>query len=856
MELLERGAVLDALAEHLAEVARGSGRLVLLRGEAGIGKTAVIAAFARESADTACVLVGRCDPLSTPRPLGPLADVAGDLGPEVEVALRDGAGSAGVFRSVLGELRSSARPIVLVFEDVHWADGATLDFIRYLARRIDIARVLMLVTYRDDEVGPTHPLTVVLGDLAGCAAVHRHDLEPLSKVGVGRLAAGGRHDPEVLYQATGGNPFFVTEVLSAGASGVPATVREAVLGRLARLPAAVKQVVEAVAVIGSPAPLDLLAQVISQPDGPVETALSAGMLQQEGRSPAFRHELARMVVLATIPEFRRVRLHADVLAALRSGPVGADELPQLAFHAEEAGDRGAVLDYAPRAARHASSLGAHREAAAQYARALRHAATSPAARRAELLEGRAFSCYMTGLIPEAVDAWGQARELRHQIGDRLREGDALRWTSYMLWLLSRNREARECGLRAVRLLREGEPSLELARAYVNVAEQASFDCDLAATEANARRALEVGRRIGDAGVVVRAQFHAAIAQVLCHDRGWDELERVWCAAREQNLVEHAGMFGPVISAVAMVHRDFERAQVYDDRAVAHCRDFDLDMFLDYLRGARSFGRVHRGQWDQAAEEAAAVLRLRSLPPVSRIFPLLALALVRARRGDPEVWPLLDEAAGLGEPSDLVRMGPVWEVRAEAAWLCGDDVAAVAESRRGLAAVTADSDPWAVGGVARWVRLAGDVVPGARATGPFALELAGEWLAAAESWDALGCHYDAALARLAGDADAVVGAVATFESLGARPAAARGRARLRELGVRYGTRGPRPATRADRHGLTSREREVLDLLRQGLSGAEIATRLFISPKTTSHHIAAILAKLGVHSQAEAIRKFER
>jgi DNA-binding CsgD family transcriptional regulator len=858
MDLLERDGVLRTLASHLDVAAAGRGRVVLLRGEAGIGKTSVVRRFAERMGDRARVLIGGCDPLSTPRPLGPLVDVADSLGPAVEATLDAalaGTGSpSGVFRSLLNELGDGGRPTVLVFEDVHWADGATFDLLRYLARRIEAVPALLVATYRDDEVGHDHPLAVVLGDLAGCPAMHRCTLEPLSPAAVGVLAGGRPVDVGALHRIAGGNPFFVTEVLAAGGERIPNSVRDAVIGRLARLAPAVRAVAEAVAVVGSPAPLRLVTAVMDATDQMLEEALDGAVLHVEGQSVAFRHELARMAVLDAVPGYRRARLHARVLAALRSGEVASDDLARLAYHAEEAADRDAVLEYAPRAAAHASALGAHREAAAQYRRALRHAATLPAGERAALLEGHAFSCYLMALAREALDSWDLARQLRHSLRDRVAEGDDLRWTSYMLWLLGRNGEARDAGLRAVRLLEAQAPGMELARAYVNLAEQSSYDSALDATLAYADRAVELGHRLAEPDVVVRARFHAAIARVFCRGDGWEEVEQTWRIAEDQGMVEHAGMIGPVACAVAVVHRDLARADRYADRAAAYCRDYDLDMFMVYLRGARAMGLAHRGRWDEAADEAAAVLRLPSLPSVNRIFALVALALVRARRGDPEVWPLLDEAAA-GDPTDLIRLGPAWEARAEASWLAGDDATAIAEAERGLAVAAPDSDPWAVGGLARWVRLAGGATPTCAAAGPYALELAGEWQAAADAWTDLGCPYDAALALLAGDVTALSRALATFDALEARPAAARARERLRALGVRYGARGPRAATRAHQYGLTSREQEVLALLREGLSGPQIAARLHISRKTAGHHVTAILAKLRVHSRDEAVRKFD-
>jgi DNA-binding CsgD family transcriptional regulator len=857
VELLERADLLRTLTTQLAQAERGRGRLVLLHGEAGIGKTAVLRRFATLARGRARVLVGGCDPLSTPRPLGPLVDVAKGLGPTVgrvlDAALDGVGGSGPVFRALLAELAASDRPTVLIFEDVHWADGATLDLLRYLARRIERTPTLLINTYRDDEIGGEHPVAALLGDLADSQVTYRCGVEPLSPAAVATLAAGRPIDAETLYRNTRGNPFFVTEVLASPAGAVPVSVRDAVLGRMARWLAPARAVAEAVAVIGSPTPVPLLAAVLPDAVAVLRAGVTAGVLQVGDQTVGFRHELARMAVLENIPAYRRIELHAQVLATLRAGTVLAEDLPRLVYHAEESGDAGAVLEYAPRAARHAELVGAHREVAAQYGRALRHAANLPPEERAGLLECQAYACYLTGGITDAIVAWQQAGQMRSSSGDRVREGDDLRWASYMLWLLGRNAEAKKLGLRAVGVLEEVARGPELARAYANLAEQSSFDCDPRSTKYYARRVVELGERLEEPAVVVRGRFHAAIASVFHNGDGWDELDELWRTATEQRMVEHAGLFGPVISAVATVHRDFASAELYDERAVALCRDYDLDMFLDYLRGARAMGMVHRGFWDLAAAEAGAALRLRSLPPVSRTFPLAALALVRARRGDPDCWPLLDEAIELGERTDLIRLGPVWEARAEAAWLAGDDDLVVAEAGHGLAAATADSDPWAIGGLARWIRLAGAEPPVVLAAGPFGFELSGDWRAAVQAWEALGCPYDAALAGLAGDVPAVGAALEIFESLAARPAARRARERLKAMGVRHGTRGPRAATRAHPHGLTAREQEVLALLQEGLTGPQIARRMFISPKTAEHHVTAILAKLGVHSRAEAISK---
>src|SRR5712691_11530811 len=190
MELLERGPFLGELQSHLSEAERGSGRLVLLGGEAGIGKTSLIEAFCRDQVARARVLRGACDAYSTPRPLGALQDMAPSLGGDLEQLIESGAGPPAVFGGVLAQLASRGRPNLVVFEDVHWADEGTLDLLRFLARRLEPTRTLLILTYRDDEVGPGHPLTVLIGDIATSPCLRRMTLLRLSMQAVTRLAEG------------------------------------------------------------------------------------------------------------------------------------------------------------------------------------------------------------------------------------------------------------------------------------------------------------------------------------------------------------------------------------------------------------------------------------------------------------------------------------------------------------------------------------------------------------------------------------------------------------------------------------------------------------------------------------------
>lgn len=863
--LLERDAVLAELGRCQRSAARGQGRAVLVRGEAGVGKTMVIARFLAGLDKQVRAVRGWCDALATPRPLGPLIDMLVNLSGEQAARVRAAIAAGdpeGIYARLMEMFARDSQPWVWVIEDAHWADGATLDLLRFLARRIESLPVLLLVSYRDDEIGAQHPLAVLLGDVATWPAVRRIGLDRLGIAAVTQLAADSGVNADQLYRLTGGNPFFVTEVLAAGSDtlaghGLPRSVSEAVAGRLARLSAAARDTAEAVAVCGPRAEAALVAAVC--PDaatGPLGECLDAGVLVADADTIGFRHELARRATADQIPEHQRRILHKQILTALAEPPIDPNTLAALVFHAEQAGDNDAVISYGPKAVQRASALGAHRQAAELYALVLRHADSLPAERKVKWLEQHAFSSYVSGLTQTSVEWLREAIAQRHELGDQLAEGDDLRWISQMLYPLGRRREAIEAGRAALRLLENLGPTPQLAWSLINLAELAAFGYDPACAD-YAERAVALGKELGDPAVLVRARCSAPLAAIACRDSGWEQLEAVWREAMATDAVAaHAGVAGMMLCLFVALHHDVTRAERYLTEASEFCAAHDLGAFHAFVTGAAGLVALHRGDWAGALSCADDVLTRRAMSPSQRLLPLITRTLVRARRGQPAAG-MLDEALAATEPDDLFRFGPVSAARAEAAWLAGDDDTAREEALAGLSAVTSQVDPWVVGQLGRWARLAGDdgqPIAGDPAT-PYHLESRGDWQGAAAVWIERGCPYDAAIAQLGGDIAAVQTALDTFHQLGARAAARRARQRLAHLRGR----NPDPrraATRVDPHGLTQRERDVLELVVAGHSDTEIASALHISPKTANSHVCSIMTKLGVHTRKAAARVYQQ
>jgi len=668
-------------------------------------------------------------------------------------------------------------------------------------------------------------------------------------------------DAPELFRITGGNPFFVTEAVASASGSIPPTARDAVLARAARLTDEARALLDAVSIDPSHVELWLLEALAGDHVTALEECLTSGMLVERTGILAFRHELARLAIEQSLAPRHRIDLHRRALGALAAPPRGKPDLSRLAHHSEAAGDPEAVMEYAPAAAAHASSVGAHREAEAQYARALRFGTDIPAEARADLLERFAAEGYLTEMRGPAIDALQEALAIHRERGDLLKQGDTLRRLSRFYVCVARTAEARTAAVDAVTILEQIPEGPELARAYSALTAFSMVSSDLDETLTQGTRAIELAERVGDTEALVNALNSVGVVEVdYGIPGGWERIERSLELSLEAELATDVGRAYLNIAALSTVHNDWARADAYIPPGIEYCRERGLEAWLNVLVGARAESELAQGRWTAAADTANEIL---GLPPSDisglREGALLVLGLVRARRGDPEYWPLLDEALRLVEADGVLQaLTPVAVARAEVRWLEGKTDPIEAETQAAYELAVETGQPHFLGQLAVWRRRAaiGDEIP-VDAAEPYRLELLGDWGAAAERWSELGCPYAAALTLAGADEEEPLRrALDELQRLDARPAAAIVARRLRELGVRGVTRGPRPSTAANPAALTAREIDVLRLLADGLRNATIGERLFVSPRTVEHHVSAILGKLGVRSRGQAVAEAGR
>ncbi len=970
--LVGRDGELRRLLDLLDDAAEGHPTHALISGDAGVGKTRLVSELAARAADRHfTVLSGRCAELGESIPYLPLADALRDAtsGPDPDQSLQEaiaarpvlgqllpdqgvspppadvpGLAQQQLFGAVLGMLAELAgrRPVLLVLEDVHWADRSTRDLLTFLSRVLHRERVAVVVTYRTDDLYRRHPLRPVVAELLRLPGVTAIELAPLgyadmadhlSALATTPLSATALH--RIVTRAEG-NPYYGEEllaagdgkagtVLPAGLAELPAGLAALLLARFERVSASAQQVLRAAAVAGRRVEDDMVRDAAELTPADFEAAVRESVAHQllvpdGGKGYAFRHTLIREAIYGDLLPGERTRLHAR-FAELLADPARLDAVPgtaaELAQHCLASHDITGAFAASIRAAQEAERLAAPAEASRHYEEALSMwERVSEPEKLAGMDRGTlgfhsATSTAASGDVARAVHKLRRLREYLGPSGDPELISRICERLAYFLLETEAIGDAVEAARAAVDALPAGSVSWKRARALATYAQTLMYARDGRAAARVAQRA-RAAARAADApwveadALVTLAQLNEASGRV-------EEAIGLYTAAHQQ--ARDAQVLGVELRAAFQLARSrLERGDLAGAVETAHegvaraeekglgLAPYGLDLeYLHYL------AHYADGSWDHAVGLAdsfpvrattVAEARLSAMAlfvevgqgnpvvgerrawlepfwPADRFGEYIARGLLAEHalwRGDPD-GALVEVEAALATQADedgyappVIRVAAIGlaahATRVAKARATGGEQAVKAElkaakrligvAREGAAyprqpkfVLGIDGRGWLARAEAEWGRIRGRNDPAAWQAvvdefGPrFVYESARARWRLAEALAAKGQREQAEHEwKLAMDTAERLGAVPLLTAL----ADVARRARL----------GPRPATYPPGvlAGLTAREREVLELLSEGMSNREIADKLFIAPKTASVHVSNILAKLGASSRTEA------
>lgn len=850
-KLFERGPELETMKQALDEALEGRGSVVLVYGEAGIGKTSMVEAFLEAVNDRARVITAACDDLLTPRALGPFRDLARKVGGRLAQATDQASDRDAIFSAALDEL--SQPTTVLVIEDAHWADDATLDVLRYLGRRIGELHGLLVLTYRSDDIIEGHPLQRVLGALTS-QDVQRLPLHPLSRGAIERMCSASGRDVDKILRATGGNPFFVNEALVSRTEGVPATIRDAVLARIGGLSDITRRSLQRLSVVPGHAETQLVKKLIGDDLWSLDEAEQRGLIVAESEGFRFRHDLVRKVVSQALPSAARIDYNRRALEALRA--FDDVEVSRIVHYAKEAQDSEAVVEYGLIAARQSVSAGANHEALAHYERVLALPALLTEEKRIDVIEESVWVLYNLYRFHEAAARAHDLVRLREQQGGSAALARALIALSRTLYMVNDPIGSEKAVMTAVDLLEPLGDNSDLARAYSYLAAILKLSDRPEEAITRARQALVMAEQEGSTDVAAHSLNYLGCALMDLGDiDGADYLRRSAEMAHSIHHHEYAQRaYTNLVEGLYRMGR-YDELDEPVERGLAHARDYAFPSHEYNIEAHRCMLLTLRGDYDEAERGLRRLMEVED-PGVLATFSLSALGRLLARRGDPEAGPLLQAAWDTATTTDSVQsIAYAGIALVEAAWLRGDQGAAIDHARLPLERTKIKGAERYHGELLRFIARCGEEAePFERCPEEYALGLAQDFDGAARAWRAIGAPYERALELADSGSDSMMlEGLATLDDLGTVAAGDVVRRKLKTMGIKRVPGRPRPGAPAHPAGLTNRQFEVLSLLAGGSTNAEIAETLVVSTRTVDHHVSAILQKLNVETRRQASRE---
>ncbi len=855
MELIERDHFLATLNNRFSQTAAGTGHCCFITGEAGIGKTSLVQAFLKGVKKDCLEYQGLCDSLFTPRPLAPLYDVALQMKDDWTEKIHSISSRSELFTNFLQALSLKNLPIVLVFEDIHWAGEATLDFIKFLSRRISHIPCLFILTYRDNDFDKMHPMANIIGDLVpGTFSLFM--LTPLSKPAVQKMAEEKGFDGEDVFSLTGGIPFYVNEILADRSTRVPDNVRNLILSIYNRQEEQTKIIWQLLSVIPEGLELTRLPTLNPSWIREIEKSLSQKNLIIRENKIFFKHELFRRTVEGSLSHFKRIELNKLILELYLKIFEKEKEVERIVHYAKNANENELVIQYAPVAAKQAACVGSHIEASKLYLTVIQYSTKKEAGELATFYEDYAYECYLTNQIKNAIIYQEKALKKRKEKNEIEETANNLRLLSRFWWFEGDRKKAESFGEEAIEILEKQSTSKTKAMAYSNMAQLKSSLDKTDECIFWGEKAIAIAREIKDEEILSETLNNMGSTLLLnptTKEKGLALLQQSLSIALRNSYHEYVGRAYLNLGTNGVTLKDYVFAKKFLEKGIQYCEERDMDSMKLYMLVSMSRLHLDTGNWPEAYYIADNLLKKENLPAIIKIGALIVIGTIKIRRCDQDALPLLMEAKMMAfKTTELQRIAPVFLALLEYEWISGisyfenkvlsDTVDRMIELRK----FSKKSKLYF------WLRKTGKsclILQGEPAYKESSLkEMSPEEI---EYWQNIDAPYEKALILSEGNEEQKRKALSILGQFGADAVCKKIKLEMRASGITKISRGLRESTKTNPAQLTNRELDILALVKEGFQNKEIAGHLFISPKTVDHHISSILFKLDVNSRTKAV-----
>ena len=673
MELIEREGFLDILQSQFEKTSTGEGHCIFVSGEAGIGKTSLVKTLCKKLKGSCNIYEGTCDALFTPRPLAPLYDILLQLGHGFPESSHEIADRTVLFTRIFHELKNQKEASIVIFEDIHWADDATLDFIKFFARRITQLRCLFILTYRDNEIHSNHYLRNILGQL-NRDSFTRLQLPPLSREAVVKMAKERGYNGKDVYSISGGNPFYVNEILASYSTGIPDNIRDSVLSVYNRLDEKVKHVWEILSVLPTAFEISYLEKIDPYYTVAIENCLDSKILILDNGRISFKHELFRRTIEESLSPLVRVALNKKVLKLFLESFEREQRIEQIVHHAKNANEYDFVVHYAPIAARQAASVGSHTEAAKLYLSAIEYYQENDEDTLIDFYESYAYECYLTNQIKDAIIYTGRSLNLWKKKNNGEKMGNCMRFLSRLWWFDGNRKQSEGFAIQAIEVLDTLPSSKAKAMAYSNMSQLKMLSDEPAECIIWGDKAIAMAKELGDEEILSHALNNVGDVQIRIQSsrqKGTELLQQSLEIALKNSYHEHVARAYTNLGYNGLLMKDYEFAKKTLEAGIQYCEERDLDSWTIYMMADKAKLKLETGNWNEAWQIADKLIQNEDLPSIVRIGALTVLATIKMRRGDTDTLPLLVESKEKAfETMELQRIIPAVVAFLEYEWITG------------------------------------------------------------------------------------------------------------------------------------------------------------------------------------------
>ena len=860
MKLIERDGFLRSLETKFESVIEGEGHCILLSGEAGIGKTSLIKSFYKEKKDNCKIYQGTCDALFTPRPLAPIYDIIWQIQKDTKESELNNIDRALLFNQLFHGLEQQKKPVIIIIEDIHWADEATLDFIKFFARRIVRLHCLFILSYRDNEILDNHPLRNVLGQLSS-DSLTRLQLQPLSRHAVEKMAEERGYKGEDVFSISGGNPFYVTEILASYSPGVPDNIKDAILSVYHKQEKGTKNAWEMCSVIPEGLEINRFAKIKATWDVEMDHCFALQVIIVKKDRVVFKHELYRRTIEGSLSPFKRIALNKKMLELFLDSFEAEGEIERIVHYAKNANENELVVKYAPIAAVQAACVGAHIEASKLFLMAIEFSDGSDVDEMVSFYESYAYECYLTNQIKEAIIYQGKALKAWQKKNEMEQAGNCLRFLSRLWWFDGNRQEAEKYAKQAIEILASQPASKAKAMAYSNMSQLKMLSDETAESLEWGNKSIDMAKEIKDDEILCHAMNNVGSAlwkSKPSKEKGKEMLLESLDMALKNSFHEHVARAYSNVASNHLLLKEYELTRQVLEKSINYCEERNLDSSKNYQFYLKARIFLETGDWHQAYSIVDNLLLSPNQVGSVKIGALAVMAIIKVRKGEEDALVYLNEAKLLAiktkEHSRIIRV-MIEELEYE--WLTGKKRITEDELKLSIELAQRVENSVLNSEFAFWLQKVKKIelsLP--EMYEPYKLLREGKIRSAAAFWDKMGCPYEKAFTLFAGNEEDKKNALLIFQQIGADAVYEKIKMEMRADGIKKIPRGLRESTKANPAQLTNRELDVLHLLQKGIQNKEIAGTLFISPKTADHHISSILFKLDVKSRAKAVTEAVR